>query len=38
MIRKRPKIPKTEIARFYGREHDLRPTDVILETDYDDDD
>ena len=38
MIRRRPKIPKTEISRFYGNEHDRRPGDIILEADYEDDD
>lgn len=35
MTRRKPRIPITEIARFYGRERDIHPTDIILEWEHD---
>ena len=37
MIRKRPKIPKTEIERYYLPDGDRKPADILYESDIDDD-
>jgi len=37
MIRKSFRVPKLEHTRFYGRQHDLKPSDMRFKSDYDDD-
>lgn len=37
MIKKRPFIPNNEIKRWYGREGDLNPNNVILPCDGEED-
>ena len=35
MSRRKFYVPELEIKRYYGRQRDLRPSDIILEREYD---